>query len=425
MKALPRLDLVSWALHRRGHPPSLRGPSGGLGLALTILLALATFMGGCGLTADDIQTWPERKGGLAMLAALVADQSRDLDLRAAAARLLVKNDGTLELADALARVPEDTREELVSGMTSLLIGMLHGSEADQVRAKETIFYVGGYADQDHQRQLADELVAWSVGDFAKRFRLGDTTLEQVLSELGPVAAKPLLELLHRGGPPRELVATLLAMKNPEVARATALVLVERARRARPGLPAPLMDAVLMIERQEMTPLLIELAGDSREAPADRGEYLDHVLKCRGQAAVPGLVGLLTKQDIRWAAASHLLALEGLGGLALVLESLPPDAAYADSDQELYQNVDYFCQQDVAGLKVDVAQLQDTLVKGFEAGSWPGKLTAAHCLGYYGTRDAIPVLAPFTRLTRRLPGWKPADTTLGEVVSEAIAKMRDR
>ena len=42
---------------------------------------------------------------------------------------------------------------------------------------------------------------------------------------------------------------------------------------------------------------------------------------------------------------------------------------------------------------------------------------------HGTNLALRSLNQLSRRTRRLPGWKPAGVSLGQVVRDALARMR--
>ena len=271
--------------------------------------------------------------------------------------------------------------------------------------------------------MAQGLLRWAMEDLPGRFRLGRNSLAQVLPGLGRPAAVALLRQLREGRAPAECIEALQAFGSPEVERAAATVLAEQVRRALPALPLPLGNAVLRLQRPELTEVLVEAAGHPQVDKGVRAALLDHVLDCGGPQAGPGLARLLGDADFRWTAAHHLLELERLDGLRRLLLALPEAASWPELDEELYQNVDFFCSDILAGLNEPKEAVEGVLLDGLQRGTWPGKLTAIHCLTYCGSPVALPELGRAAALTRRLPGWKPANATLGQVAQAAIARLR--
>ncbi len=390
--------------------------------ALLCLLPLLG-SGGCGPDRSDLQSWLARKDGSRSLAHMVADAQRGLELRTLGAELLARAGATLELADALAKSEPEDRRSLASALAPTLEAMLGGSQEEQIRAKEAIYYVGGYAAPADAQRLATALLAWALADLPGRARLGDSPLQEVLPALGTQAALPLLTALRAGGPPRELTAALIALDGPEIQRATALALAERVRALRPAIPVPLASALVSVPRPELAGLLGELALDARLDADMRGAFLDQIPVCGGPDAAPALLRLLLPMDTRWVAAQHLLKLEGLEGLRRVLEALPADEPYAEDDEDLYHSVDFFCEQNVAQIGAERERIERVLLEGLAVAPWPGKLVALHCLGRWGSPAAAPELQRSANYTRRLPGWKPAGATLGQVARDALARTR--
>ena len=386
----------------------------------TMLLVLA-----CGLTPEDLQSWPQRKEGGRLLAAVVVDGQRPMKLRRAAALILTRMGATLELADALSKSKPQDRVRIVAAIGETLSNMLDGSFDEQIRAKEIVYYAGGHASDVLQQQLGKDLIEWASADFSVRSHLGDSSLKQVLPAMGSQVAVPLLRLLQRGGPYEELTATLHALESVEVDRAAALILLSRGSKALPEIPISLAKSVMMLKRPELTPLLVDAVSDTRVDKDVRRAFLDHMLDCKGPETTPGMVSLLEYKDTRWVAAQHLLALEGTNGLGLVIESLPGDKTYEEEEEGLFDLVDFFCEQNVADLKADKEEVEQAILDAVQNASWAGKLTAAHCLGFHGSLSAIRLLQRIAASQRRIPGWKPADTTIAQVAREAIVKIHSR
>jgi len=392
---------------------------------IVLVLASALQLQSCALEPDDLRRWLAQENGAGRVAALVPDRQQSHELRVAAVRLLTEQGAVLALTDALALTPPEDRAGLVDALVPTLAGMLQGGVAEQqVRAKEIIFYVGGYAGPAEQQQLIQLVLRWATEDFPGRSRLGSNHLSKVLPALGSQVAVPLLRQLRNGTALQETSATLLALRSPEVERATAIVLEEKMRQSLPQAPLPLVNSLLAINSAKLTPLLIDVAANPQVDKGVRNGFLDHVLDCKGPAAGPGLARLLADTDLRWYAAGNLLELEKLDGVRRVLLSLPEQARYREQPEELFNNVDSFCEA-VGRLQERREAVEQVLLEGLQSAAWPGKLTAMHCLGLLGSRAAAAELERASLYTRRIPGWKPADSTLGQVAQQALARVKER
>ncbi len=195
---------------------------------LTALLCLAT--AGCKVTREDIDYWTgTQKGPGKIVAVLLADKYED-DLRAYAGLALVRMeprpqtetaeaiDGVSELQAAVRQLPEETRTRLVDLMAPSLIEMMRGQDAPQassgeeegvprrqVRAKDAAFLLIPYAGAERRRELTEAVVDWFVVDFNARSLEGNYTAEQVVRQLGAVAAARLVNALNARLPQQALV----------------------------------------------------------------------------------------------------------------------------------------------------------------------------------------------------------------------------
>ncbi len=222
---------------------------------LTILSCLA--MAGCKVTQADIDYWTgTQKGPGKIVAVLLADKYED-DLRAYAGLALVRMeprpatetqepiDGVSELQAAVRQLPDETRTHLVDLMVPELIEMMRGQDAPQatagegegvprrqVRAKDAAFLIIPYASPDRRRELTEAVVDWFVVDFNGRSLEGNYTAEQVVRQLGAVAASRLVNALNAHLPQQALVklAELIASlgdAQTKTRAATRLVEIER------------------------------------------------------------------------------------------------------------------------------------------------------------------------------------------------------
>lgn len=405
------------------NPSGSSVPAGTCAWLLVTLLTLAAT--GCGPEPADMQAWLRMERGPLRVAAFVSDATRPLPLRVAAARTLAEHGHAIELGSALERCTVAQRGHIVAGIAGALERMLGGPLEAQVRAKEAIYYVGGYAPEPVRSRLAQGVIRWAFEDLPRRVRMGNSSLLQVLPALGTAVALPALRALHRPGPKADLVRIITALKQPAVEGAAARILAARALAQRPKLDLDLAQALVLLRRPELTPALVELVDDPRIPTKLRDPLLDHIVATAGPAAGAGLVRLLRNEPVRWIAAQHLLTLEGLDGLGRLLRELPADAAYAQANEELFVSVDFFCEQNVPSIKADRTRLELVLLDALRQAPWPGKLVAMHCLGKWGSAAALPELGRASYFTRRLGGWSPEGSSLGQVARDAATAIRGR
>lgn len=219
---------------------------------LTALLCLAT--AGCKVTQEDIDYWTgTQKGPGKIVAVLLADKYED-ELRVYAGLALVRMeprpatetqdpvDGVSELQAAIRQLPEETRTRLVDLMVPELVRMMRGEDAPaageegvprrQVRAKDAAFLILPYASPERRRELTESVVDWFVVDFNGRSLEGNYTAEQVVRQLGAVAASRLVNALNARLPQQALVklAELIAsLGDAETKQRAAARLVEIER----------------------------------------------------------------------------------------------------------------------------------------------------------------------------------------------------
>lgn len=193
--------------------PTLRTP-------ILAVLALATLVGGCKVTGEDIEYWKGTVKGPGKIVAVMLSENYPLELRTQAAVALVEMerqdvDGVAELQRAIQRLPDDTRQEIINGMVPGLIALMRGGDAAssdntgpppmQVRAKDAGYLLITHAQGQTREQLVDAVVGWYVADFNGRSLAGNYSAEQVIRSLGSRAATMLVEALNAEMPPQALV----------------------------------------------------------------------------------------------------------------------------------------------------------------------------------------------------------------------------
>lgn len=195
-------------------------------LSFAVPIAGLAVLGGCAVTEDDLVAWETTRRGPGRIVAVLTASKYSDELRIRAGLALVEMeprtgdhavDGVSELQHALSSLDEETRRELVDGMTPGLIAMMHGegraagppdSAAPvpmQVRAKDAAFLILQWGSPENQSTLTDGVIGWFCEDFNGRNLAGSFSAEQVVRGLGARAASRLVEAITARIPSAALV----------------------------------------------------------------------------------------------------------------------------------------------------------------------------------------------------------------------------
>ena len=160
----------------------------------------------CKVGSEDIEYWKSTVKGPGKIVAVMLADKYPMELRTQAALALVDmerpdRDGTSDLQQALARLDDDERNALISGMVPGLVALMRQSDpaaggaatARQIRAKDAAFLLVTHAPQSVKTQLTSDVVAWYMEDFNRRSLAGAYSAEQVIRALGSPAAKELVK----------------------------------------------------------------------------------------------------------------------------------------------------------------------------------------------------------------------------------------
>lgn len=185
---------------------------------LGLLLLLVALAAGCKVAAEDIEHWKGTVKGPGKIVSVMLADKYTMELRTQAALALVDmertdRDGTAELQQALERLDETTRSELIRGMVGGLEALMKegGAKPDggptprQIRAKDAAFLLITYAPPEVKTKLTVDIVNWYVEDFNGRSLAGNYSAEQVIRALGSPAAKVLVTGLKARLPQQALV----------------------------------------------------------------------------------------------------------------------------------------------------------------------------------------------------------------------------
>jgi hypothetical protein len=179
-----------------------------------------TLLAACKVTTEDIEHWKGTVKGPGKIVAVMLADKYPIELRTQAALALVDmerpdRDGTADLQQALQRLDETTRNDIIRGMVEGLEAQMKqadpskaengGPAPRQVRAKDAAFLLITHAPSDVKARLTVDVVNWYVEDFNGRSLAGNYSAEQVVRALGSPAAKVLVKGLKARAPQQALV----------------------------------------------------------------------------------------------------------------------------------------------------------------------------------------------------------------------------
>jgi len=182
-----------------------------------LVLALCLGLAGCKVAAEDIEYWKGTVKGPGKITAVMLAGKYPIELRTQAALALIDmertdRDGTAELQQALSRLDDEERNQLIEGMVPGLEELMKKSEKPdgtasprQIRAKDAAFLLITHAPPQVKSKLTLDVVDWYMQDFNGRSLAGNYSAEQVIRALGSPAAKVLVKGLKAQMPQQALV----------------------------------------------------------------------------------------------------------------------------------------------------------------------------------------------------------------------------
>ncbi len=184
-----------------------------------MLCSLIALSAGCKVGAEDIDYWKGTVKGPGKITAVMLADKYPMDLRTQAALALVQmdrtdRDGTADLQQALSRMDEATRTEVVAGMVPGLEKQMNEVDPKieggapsprQIRAKDAAFLLIPYGSPEIKAKLTQDVIGWYAQDFNGRSLSGAYSAEQVVRALGSPAAKVLVVGLKARLPQQALV----------------------------------------------------------------------------------------------------------------------------------------------------------------------------------------------------------------------------
>ncbi len=181
-------------------------------------LAALLVCGACKVGPEDIEYWKGTVKGPGKIIAVMLADKYPMELRTQAALALIDmerpdRDGSADLQQALQRLDENERNELIAGMVPGLEALMKQADpnangtpsARQVRAKDAAFLLVTHAPPEVKAKLTNDVISWYAEDFNGRSLAGNYSAEQVVRALGPAAAKELVKGLKARMPAQALV----------------------------------------------------------------------------------------------------------------------------------------------------------------------------------------------------------------------------
>ncbi len=181
------------------------------------LPAVLVWVAGCKVTAEDIEYWKGTVKGPGKIVAVMLADKYPIELRTQAALALVDmertdRDGTAELQQALQRLNDAERAQIIQGMVPGLEALMKQADANsegpaprQIRAKDASYLLITHAPDAEKARLTLDVVNWYVEDFNGRSLAGNYSAEQVVRSLGSPAAKALVKGLKARLPQQAMV----------------------------------------------------------------------------------------------------------------------------------------------------------------------------------------------------------------------------
>lgn len=428
-----------------------------IAVAVTSVLAIAG--AGCEkVSHESISEWESTQKGPEKLADVLAGDYKP-DLKAHAAAVLVRIGKEEAARDALSKMPEAERTEVMGPLIDRLWadaeieGELTRPGPRQIGAKDAMFALRPLASDEIRQRIDARLIEWMTGGyFEGRARSGAASGRMVARAVGSGAGKALMDRAYavlakppgEGGElPRlgdELLGSLAFSGNPK-ALALLMDLIEKPQKD-PTLRRRSMNALhqAFVDPMGLEPVpgkALEPIADRLEAAAKNeelgGRINNDAIELLAAMGPPKclrpFVSIVSYPHsapaFRYIGTQRGIRCGGVEGIIPVTEALPVTGSYPEGI------LDKYLWSEILALpaRKEAAQRARTLL---DSKSWVARITGVEVLGKLASPEtAAADAALVSRLARdraRLRGWYPAkvkkpDPTLGQVAGQVAESLR--
>jgi hypothetical protein len=423
-----------------------------------LTLGLST---GCEKTNhENIDKWMQTSKGPGKLEKALVDESLDADLSAHAAANLVRIGMDQQVRDALDKMPQGRRTEVISKLAPRMWDLARIEREDalpgsgQIVAKDMLVTLRKYADAAQKQQIDGYLIDWyGVMSYEARAKVGATLGAQVMRMVGPAGGKKLISVLNGiiAAPGQEttkirigdeLMLGMAASGNPDAVKY--LLDVARLDRGDATLPKRAMSALYrayvnpggVVDLADPAALvanldeLVAVAKDETLAGAPANDAIELIRAAGAPHCLEPLVSMVSlphpNNRFRYTVAYAALLCGGPKAIPQIVGAFPDSGSYIAEE----------LQGAVSGPIAKMSppdQVKASLRELLERGSKVGKWVAIEALAAMGSTEDAPLIAALAKNKDRLTGYwgdqsgvpakeRKTDPTLGQRAKELADQL---
>lgn len=440
-----------------------------LRFSFPLILALACLfgVGACeSASHENIEKWGNTEQGPDKLVKALKGSEHSPDLRAHAAQKLIEIGKFVTVKEAIEGLSDEQRITVMAKLAGRLWEMARIVDAmkmptsTQTSAKDTLYYLRGYADATTRSQMDEYLVEWFVGGhYEGRATMGKVSGAMTIREIGKAAGGRLLETARGivASPPdaegkraivgNELLKALSLSGDKEALE----FLMQLAAKPRGdlGLPRRILAALhfAYVKPTGFEPAngkaLIEIQEKLEEVRYNEslsGTERNDAVALLSAIGAPECIAIFTRMvsypsDVklhRWAGLQKGIQCSGPQGLEALTEALPITTSYERGmlSKHLWDEV----------LKYDdKATISAAARRLIRSSSWVARVTGIELLGMLASEkraaEDAELIQGLTSDSHRLKNWWGAqkkvpkgemksDPTIGEVAKDVAKRLQE-
>jgi hypothetical protein len=269
-------------------------PVGSLGVRAYVVIAglVAAALGlaaGCKVTADDVDKYASAENGPALLGDAIASPGTDPAVQAKAIQAMAELGEWKELEAALTLLKEDggakaAAKAVAGAVARFEKSMESGDDAAKERAKDGLFQVRGFADDETRKRADDDVLKWLTADLSGRATKGAFSASAVVPAIGAPAVDALLKLLDPDAKDSKDLDKLsvpdliLKTATPAQKGKVAKLFVEFAKTLHPKLPRPVAAGLMNLGGKDVTDFLLATGAEHSGDAEARYNAMDALVK---------------------------------------------------------------------------------------------------------------------------------------------------